>query len=130
MEQCIEKAILLGKTIVEVEIEEGVEDLMKGKWKVKREFESSVGVGKVGEVSPFGEKNKLEVAKLMNIVGLELKSSKVEMVKLKKKKEELTFKIGQGKVVLDSMHAIIFKAMNELKELLVIESTIHLDDLN
>ncbi len=93
----------MGKTIVEVEIEKGVEDLMEGKWKVKREFEYGVGVGKVGEVSPFGETKKLEVAKLMNIVGLELKSSRVEMVKLKKEKEELTFKIGQGKVVLDSM---------------------------
>jgi hypothetical protein len=30
----------------------------------------------------------------MNIVGLELESSRVEMVKLEKEKEELTFKIG------------------------------------
>lgn len=93
----------MGKTIVEVEIKEGVEDLMKGKWKVKQKFEYGVGVGKVGEVSPFGEKKKLEVVELMNTVGLELKSSRVEMVKLKKEKEELTFKIGQGKIVLDSM---------------------------
>jgi hypothetical protein len=47
---------------------------------------------------PFHEKYKLEMAKLMNIVGLELKSSKVEMVKLKKEKEELTSEIGQGKL--------------------------------
>lgn len=46
---------------------------------------------------PFHEKNKLEMANLMNIVGLELKSSKVEMVKLKKKKE-FTSKIGQRKL--------------------------------
>jgi len=35
MEKCIEKkAILLGKIIIEVEIEEGVKDLMKREWKV------------------------------------------------------------------------------------------------
>ncbi len=68
---------------------------MKGKKKVKQKFESSVSVEKVGKDCPFCEKNKLEVAKLMNIVGLELESSRIEMVKLKKKKkEELTSKIG------------------------------------
>ncbi len=36
MEKCIEnKAILLGKTIVEMKIEESVEDLMEGENKVK-----------------------------------------------------------------------------------------------
>jgi hypothetical protein len=59
---------------------------MKGERKVKQEFESSVSVEKVGEDCPFREKNKLEVAKLMNIVGLELESSRIETVKLKKKK--------------------------------------------
>ncbi len=103
---------------------------MKGERKVKQKFESSVNLEKVGEGFPFCEKNKLEVAKLMNIVGLELESSRVEMVKLKKKKEELTSKIGQGKIVLDSMHAIVLKDVNKLKEMLAIESTTNLYDLN
>jgi hypothetical protein len=67
---------------------------MKGERKVKQEFESSVSVVKVGEDCRFREKNKLEVAKLMNITGLELESSKIKMVKLKKKKEELTYETG------------------------------------
>jgi hypothetical protein len=66
----------------------------------------------------------------MNIVGLELESSRVEMVKLTKGKEELTSKIGQGNVVLDSMQAIVFKAENKLKELLATKSTTNPDDLN
>jgi hypothetical protein len=45
------KAILLSKTIVEVKIEEGGEDLTKGKRKVKQKFESSVSGGKVGDVN-------------------------------------------------------------------------------
>jgi hypothetical protein len=44
---------------------------MKGERKVKQEFESSVSVVKVGEDCRFREKNKLEVAKLMNITRLE-----------------------------------------------------------
>jgi hypothetical protein len=42
---------LLGKTITKVNLEEGVEDLMKGERKMKWEFESGVGVGKVGEIN-------------------------------------------------------------------------------
>jgi hypothetical protein len=77
MEKCIEKkVVLLGKTVIEVKLEEGVEDLMKGKRKMKREFESGVGVGKVSVVSPSLEKSKLELGELMNIVGLELESSR------------------------------------------------------
>ncbi len=103
---------------------------MKGERKVKQEFESSVSVVKVGEDCRFREKNKLEVAKLMNITGLELESSKIKMVKLKKKKEELTYETGQGKVVLNSMQATIFKVVNKLKEMLATESTTNIYDLN
>lgn len=38
---------------------------MKGERKVKREFESSVNVEKIGEDCPLHEKNKLEVAILL-----------------------------------------------------------------
>jgi hypothetical protein len=61
----------------------------------------------VGEVSPSIDKSKIEVADLMNIVGLELelesKSSKVGMVKLNKEKEELASKVNNMQVVLASM---------------------------
>jgi hypothetical protein len=129
MEKCIEKKeILLGKTIVEVKIEEGVEDLMKGERKVKQEFEYGVNGGKVGKAIFCLEKNKLEVGELMNIVGLELESSRVDMVKLKKK--ELRSQVGQGKVVLDSMQPIAAKVENRLQEFLTTMSTIDPNDLN
>ncbi len=51
---------------------------------MKRKFESGVGVGKVGEINPSFENNKLELGELMNIVGLELESSWAQLVKLKK----------------------------------------------
>lgn len=106
MEKCIEKkVVLLGKTITKVKLEEGVEDLMKGERKMKWKFESGVGVGKVGEINPSFENSKLELGELMNIVGLELESSRTQLVKLKKEKEELTFELGQGKVVL---HKLMF----------------------
>ncbi len=61
----------------------------------------------MGEVSPSIDKSKIEVADLMNIVGLELelesKSSKVGMVKLNKEKEELASKVNNMQVVLASM---------------------------
>lgn len=57
---------------------------MKGERKMKRKFESGVGVGKVGEINPSFENNKLELGELMNIVGLELESSWAQLVKLKK----------------------------------------------
>jgi len=85
MEKCIEKkVVLLGKTITKVKLEEGVKDLMKGERKMKRKFESGVGVGKVGEINPSFESNKLELGELMNIVGLELESFRAQFVKLKK----------------------------------------------
>jgi hypothetical protein len=96
---------LLGKTITKVKLEEGVEDLMKGERKMKWKFESGVGVGKVGEINPSFENSKLELGELMNIVGLELESSRTQLVKLKKEKEELTFELGQGKIVL---HKLMF----------------------
>ncbi len=106
MEKCIEKkVVLLGKTITKVKLEEGVEDLMKGERKMKWKFESGVGVGKVGEINPSFENSKLELGELMNIVGLELESSRTQLVKLKKEKEELTFELGQGKIVL---HKLMF----------------------
>jgi chromosome segregation ATPase len=66
----------------------------------------------------------------MNIVGLELESSRAQLVKLKKEKEELTSELGQGKVVLDSMQATIYKAESRLQGLLVAKSTINLTILN
>jgi hypothetical protein len=39
----------------------------------------------------------------MGIVQMELESYKVEIVKLKTKEEELASKVGQVKMVLDSM---------------------------
>jgi len=49
------------------------------------------------------EKRKLEVVDLMGIVRMELKSCRVEMVKLKIKEEELASKVGQVKMVLEFM---------------------------
>jgi len=60
----------------------------------------------------------------MNTVGLELESSKIELVKLRKKQKELTSKLGQRKVVLVFMQSTISKVESRLRELLAIESTI------
>jgi hypothetical protein len=57
----------------------------------------------VGEISPWLEKRKTKVVELMSIVGMELESKRVEMVKLKSQKEELMAKLGQVKLVLDFM---------------------------
>ncbi len=66
----------------------------------------------------------------MNIVGLELESFRAQLVKLKKEKEELTSELGQGKVVLDCMQAIVYKTENKLQGLLVTKSIINPTDLN
>jgi hypothetical protein len=47
------------------------------------------------EISPWLENIKTKVIELMSIVGMELESKRVEMVKLKSKKEELMVKLGQ-----------------------------------
>ncbi len=79
---------------------------------------------------PSLEKSKLKLGELMNIVGLELESSRVQLVKLKKEKKELTSELGWGKVVLDSMQTTIYKAESRLQGLLVAKSTINPTNLN
>ncbi len=70
------------------------------------------------------------MGELVNIVGLELESFRAQLVKLKKEKEELTSELGQGKVVLDCMQAIVYKTENKLQGLLVTKSIINPTDLN
>lgn len=110
IEKCIEKKEnLVGKTIAQVKTKLGMEDVMKGEKKVKRKFDLGSSGWNVGKVSHSIDKNKIEVVDLMNIVGLELesKSSKVGMVKLNKKKEELASKVNNMQVVLASMQSTI-----------------------
>jgi len=58
------------------------------------------------DVNPSIDKNKIKVVDLMNIVGLELESSEVGMVKLNKKKEELASKVN------NTMGCLRFHAIN------------------
>jgi len=71
------------------------------------------------------EKRKTKVVELMNIVGMELESKKVEMVKLKSQKEELMAKLGQMKPVLDFMQSIVVAAKRKLEKVLTAED--HVD---
>jgi hypothetical protein len=57
----------------------------------------------IGKNNLWVEKRKLEVVDLMGIVRMELKSCRVEIIKLKTKEEELAFKVGQVKMVLEFM---------------------------
>jgi hypothetical protein len=54
----------------------------------------------------------------MSIVGMELESKRVEMVKLKSQKEELMVKLGQMKPVLDFMQSIVVAAKRKLEKVL------------
>ncbi len=58
-EMHLEEGNFVVKVVVEMKFEEGIEDSIKGERKVKQEFESSVNVGKVGEVSPCREKKQI-----------------------------------------------------------------------
>ncbi len=104
MEKCVEKNVaLLGKIVSKVKIEDGIVGLVKEKKKGKWEVLETPLIVIVGEISPWLEKRKTKVVELMSIVGMELESKRVEMVKLKSQKEELMAKLGQVKLVLDFM---------------------------
>ncbi len=48
----------------------------------------------MGEINPSLKKRKTKAVELMGILGMELVSKRVEMVKLKNHKEELMAKLG------------------------------------
>ncbi len=60
-------------------------------------------------------KEKTKAVELMGILGMELLSKKVEIVKLKSHKEELMAKLGQMKLVLDFMQSIVATTKKNLK---------------
>jgi len=69
----------------------------------------------VGEINLWLEKKKPKALELMGILGMELLSKKVQMVKLKSHKEELMAKLGQVKLVLDFMQSIAVVKRRSLK---------------
>jgi hypothetical protein len=69
----------------------------------------------MGEINPWLEKKKTKAVELMGILGMELLSKKVEIVKLKSHKEELMAKLGQMKLVLDFMQSIVATTKKNLK---------------
>jgi hypothetical protein len=64
----------------------------------------------------------------MSIVGMELKSYRVEIAKLKSEKEELSLKVGQVKIVLDSMQSIVVDAEKKLQEMLVAREKVDVNE--
>jgi hypothetical protein len=84
----------------------------------------------VGEINPWLEKRKPKALELMGILGMELLSKRVQMVKLKSHKEELMAKLGQVKLVLDFMQSIIVVIKKKLEVILAIEDRVDPDKVN
>ncbi len=104
MEKCVEKKVaLLGKIVLKMKIKDDIVGLMKEEKKGKQEVLERPPVVIMGEISPWLEKRKIEKIELMSIVGMELESKRVEMVKLKSQKEEFMAKLNQVKLFLDFM---------------------------
>lgn len=59
---------------------------------------------------------------------MELKSYRVEIAKLKSEKEELSLKVGQVKIVLDSMQSIVVDAEKKLQEMLVAREKVDVNE--
>ncbi len=84
----------------------------------------------MGEINPWLEKRKTKAVELMGILGMELLSKRVEMVKLKSHEEELMAKLGQVKLVLNFMQSIVAATKKKLEVILAIENDVDPNQVN
>jgi hypothetical protein len=84
----------------------------------------------MGEINPWLEKRKTKAVELMGILGMELLSKRVEMVKLKSHEEELMAKLGQVKLVLNFMQSIVAATKKKLEVILAIENDVGPNQVN
>jgi len=106
-----------------MKIEDGIVGLMKGGKKNNRYLKHPFIVT-VGEINLWLEKKKPKALELMGILGMELLSKRVQIVKLKSHKEELMAKLGQVKLVLNFMQSIVVAIKKKLEVILAIEDRV------